>query len=496
MSDIGDYSIGNMLSVVPEAAGSYMKANPELIKGLALAGKMASIAGAPRMSNQADTRATDLGNAVAQYAAGSSIPKQPALQAPPVAPQNTQAAQVTNPADLDKNGTVSPQEAQQATISFKGQGAHSIASKLMSGYTAPEYKPGDVGKSLQDTVPFLLAKPDFQDSISAPAGMPNAVSSVPVVQPAPFVQNLNTAGVLPNGLTQEQQRFQSLAGLVGFDNALKVAQQDSVTQGANTNALEAGIKAARLPADINNLNATAAHSAMQATDLNNKMHSIYNYDPDAVQKIALATELGKKQAEQGSIVDFADTELGKMPLPAELQKLQPGAKTYGDVAVLNGSMSGVHKLMELYNSRVVADINKSGNIGAADKMKQAAQIAALGQITTSLDQEQRSISTQLTAREAPSFKWGKTPEQQATDLVATNELKKNYAYNKDMLSKVRQTQGLLGQISGEQTPPKEPTTTTKSYARIATAVPGFTKKVPAGMYYWIEPDGLHVSKEK
>jgi hypothetical protein len=86
-------------------------------------------------------------------------------------------------------------------------------------------------------------------------------------------------------------------------------------------------------------------------------------------------------------------------------------------------MEGIHNVMDLLNKRVVANIEASGRIGAANKTVIGQQIAVLGQIETSLSQEQRALVASIKQREDPQFTIVMNPDEKATNLATIQNLK-------------------------------------------------------------------------
>jgi hypothetical protein len=469
--------ISSMLAKVPglpqanaamgKVGGMLTDKNQALVKALAQAGNIASIYGAPRMSNQPDTRSQQIAQLVAGGAAGSSLAPKP-TQAPVPVPQETAPAPVDN-TDANQNGVPDRLEVK---ITGTGPTAHTQVGKLLGNYS-----------------PNTIAE-NFQGSTGDQAGTPVAATQIPAPIAPPSVQNLNTA--VPSGISNEAQNLQDIGMLLGPEKMMEVYKHKPVQLAAEANMIEARLKEAQLPATLRKMAADTMKAEVDAADTEAKLYGLFQYSPYAQQEVERAKAIGKTAGEQVVVNTFAVSELGQLPLPKELQKLQPGAKTYGDIALMTGSMDGVHKLMELYNNRVVANINASGRVGAADKIARSQQLVALGQIETSLGQEQRALMSEITKRESPSFAMMGTPQEQATNIATVAHMKKQLD---EVNTLMKQNRDASTTIRGIEVKPSEESTSARTgYTKEATEIKGY--KVPANSDWKVLPSGKVVYKTR
>jgi hypothetical protein len=392
--------IGNTLAKIPymPKARSFMSNlgskltgnNQALIKALAQGGNILGIMGSPYSSTTGDNRTAQMARLVASGAAGSSL-------APPAQPQQTQPQAPTQPAEQQV-----PAEQPMTDVHIKGPATH--VGKLLSDYNSSSNQAN---------------YSNFSNSTGVDAGSPVAAAPSPAPVVEPFAQNLNIAGITP-----EAQNLQDIGMLLGPEAQMDVYKQQPVRTQANANLLEAQVKAALAPSAVAKATAEVQKYMSETRDMDAKLHGLYNYSPDAIAQVEQAKETGKKLGEMASVEAFAETPLGRTAIDKSLRTLiPPEFKTYGDWAKANGSMEGIHDVMDLLNKRAVANIEAGGRIGAANKTVIGQQIAVLGQIETSLGQERRALVMSIKQREDPQFTIAMSPDQKAVNLTTVNNLK-------------------------------------------------------------------------
>jgi hypothetical protein len=456
-------------TMMGKVGGMLNDKNQALIKALAQAGNIASIYGGPYDASKGDTRFQQIAQLVSGGAAGSALAPKPA----PAAPAGNNAP-VSN-ADTNQNGIPDIYE-KTTTIKEK------IPTRTQQ---LGSFAPNTIGAALSgNNLPF-------SNSAGEQAGTPVAAAPVPAPIEIPSVQNLNTA--VPSGISNEAQNLQDIGMLLGPEKMMEVYKQKPVQMAAEANMIEARLKEAQLPATLRKMAADTMKAEVDAADTEAKLYGLFQYSPYAQQEVERAKAMGKSMGEQVVVNQFSISELGQLPLPKELQKLQPGAKTYGDIAVMSGSMDGVHKLMELYNGQVVAKINSAGRVGAADKIARSQQLVALGQIETSLGQEQRALMSELTKRESPSFALIGTPQEKATNIATVAQLKKQLT---DVNTLLKQNREASTTIRGVETKPVEPDSTNArtGYTKEATEIKGY--KIPANSDWKVLPSGKVLYKTR
>jgi len=392
--------IGNTLAKIPymPQARDFMKGigskltnnNQALIKALAQGGNILGIMGSPYNSATGDNRTAQIARLVASGAAGSSL-------APPTQPQPQQ-----QPTQPKAEAQQPPAEQQMTKVNIEGPASH--VGKLLSDY---------------NSVSTPANYSNFSNSTGVEAGSPVAVAPSPAQIETPFAQNLNTAGITPEG-----QNLQDIGMLLGPESQMEVYKQQPIRTKSEADLLEARVKEAMLPTSIRKAESEVIKNRAEVRDLDAKLFGLYNYSPEAIQKVEQAKEAGKKLGEMASVEAFAETPLGMTPIDKSLRTLiPPEFKTYGDWAKANGSMDGIHQVMDLLNKRAVANIEAGGRVGAANKTVLGQQIAVLGQIETSLGQEQRALATSIKQREDPTFTIAMTPDQKALNLTTVASLK-------------------------------------------------------------------------
>ncbi len=428
--------LSSMLAKVPglpqantmmgKVGGMLTDKNQALIKALAQAGNIASIYGGPYDASKGDTRFQQIAQLVSGGAAGSALAPKPA----PAAPAGNNAP-VSN-ADTNQNGIPDIYE-KTTTIKEK------IPTRTQQ---LGSFSPSTIGSVLSgNNLPF-------SNSAGEQAGTPVAASPVPAPIEIPSVQNLNTA--VPSGISNEAQNLQDIGMLLGPEKMMEVYKQKPVQMAAEANMIEARLKEAQLPATLRKMAADTMKAEVDAADTEAKMYGLFQYSLYTQQEVERAKAIGKTVGEQVVVGQFAASELGQLPLSKELQKLQPGAKTYGDIALMSGSMDGVHKLMELYNGQVVAKINSAGRVGAADKIARSQQLVALGQIETSLGQEQRALMSEISKREKSGFATFGTPQEQAINISTVAQMKRQLT---DVNTLLKQNRDASTIIRGVETKP-------------------------------------------
>ena len=239
------------------------KDNSQNIKNIALAGKLIGSFGQPYFPGKGETSTTNFQNTVAQMLAGSDIPGVQQQTAPaPTTPQpeptkvqqvapvgNQQARKLTPSQDTNGNGVP---DFMETTLTLKSKTPAAMGNPKYNAMQQPSGIP-------YATIGDILG--NFQDSTGLNAETPVSASNVsaklagPAVEPS--VQQLN---IVPNqatgrALTPEQLRFHNLAGLVGFDNAMKVADNDTRSIVANAGMIDATTKQMLAPSQMAKMNA-------------------------------------------------------------------------------------------------------------------------------------------------------------------------------------------------------------------------------------------------
>lgn len=415
--------------------------NQALIKALAKAGNIASIFGSPVDPNKGDTRLSQIANLVASGAAGSALAPPPAQPTQPTQ-QPTQPVQNT---DVNQNGIPDKLETTTTTKT-------SVPASYLKSINMP-FSSGAIGNALAN--PFQLSAGDNAGTPVANAPVP---ASVPVVNNIPpSVQNLNKAGI-----TNEAQNMQDIGMLLGPGSQMEVYKQGPINKNAEAALVEARIKEARLPYDIRKL-------SIDAADTEAKLYGLFGYSPEAQGLVEEAKAIGKTRGEQFVVENFANSELGKLPIDKKMIPVVPaGIKTYGDLVRSAGSMDIMHNAMKLVNDRIVANIGASGRIGAADRAAVAQQLTALGQIETSLGQEQRALMSEIRQRENPTYvNMLGSPEEIATNLTTVMNLKRQLNDVNFLLSENRAASAKLRGVNVEISDSRRrPTSTTPSSKKL------------------------------
>jgi hypothetical protein len=394
--------------------GNYLnRDNQALIKALAIGGNVASIMGSGRMSNQPDTRAQQIAALVSSGAAGSSLAPKPV-----VPQQNTQAAQVQAPTtqpvstqntqvkDTNGNGTNADE---MATLKLQGAGSLSRIQEIMRA--VGDSGPVSRGSATPGLIGSSIANPT--NSTGEQAGTPVADTSAPAPIVAPSVQNLNTVGISP-----EARNLQDIGMLLGPQAQMEVYKQQPTMMNAQTTS------------DIEHA----------------KLYQLFGYSPEAQAQVELAKEAGKTQGARVAIEAFATSPLGQTVIPKSMiGTVPPGVKTYGDLARTGKDMDVIHQYMSLYTQKVVANINKSGTIGAADKQA----MTALSQIDTTLGQEQRALIADINKRENPDYlAYNATDQQKASNFTTLRNLKLQLSA---VNAQQAQTRSAINKLAGVKT---------------------------------------------
>jgi hypothetical protein len=203
-------------------------------------------------------------------------------------------------------------------------------------------------------------KQSFSDGSGVSTGNPESVVNVPVGNATP------------------DERAYALALLAG--------NPDVGVPGVMKYALDSGTL------DVNKRNAEAQ---LIEANVKNKLYpsqiakNQFEIDPVAQMDMERFKAAGKSIGEQDIVDNFADTELGKQPIPKQWYDKIPGLKpgmTMGDIAKRSGGMKGILDYTKLYADTIKADNDNLNALkvagiraGGDEKLANSQALIALGQ---------------------------------------------------------------------------------------------------------------------
>ena len=401
---------------------------PGVAQALAMAGQLGTgMGGRGLLANDVSALATNL-------AAGKGVGVGTQPQLPGVIPTNPQQpaqAQGTNPADTDRNGVVTPQEAEayKEKITIETSGGQPLSNGLTR-----------VGSLLQQN-PTLGA--------GSQAGMPVAAPQAPA--------QLN-----------RNDNLMMLSGLTNPAFALEVAKQEPVNTTAAANMLEAQYKHAML-------GPTYAKTMAEANKTNWEMSPDYITFQANLEQAKRSGNLAAERQNLEELAKIADAQVFSHPTFGKIS----GGQIIRMTGVTNPS--AVTALMTTANAIETAKISAGATIGAA-RIRSAGEVDA-----ASIAATKTILANQIAIiNQAKGMAKMLSDEHLVAPMSAKPDLERKIAYwnNQAEMASVNHanTLKLLGQKSAEETAPTTPPPSKLIVPFVATNTLKEAKKVNGKVY--------------